>query len=338
VQGEIIMRRRIDAGSRFGALAVAATTTALIAAMTAASAQQPPQQPPPQQPPQQTPTQPPDQPQGRGGRGGRGGGDAAQGRGEAGRGAPAKPLVPLAASTLAANPAQYYGEYVTVTGTIEQSVSPLAFSIDQDKTKSTGKEVLVIPRRLNSPIDPNTYVTVIGDVVKFEELEAQAKAKNFTLNLPADAASKYADKPVILATAVINAGMTDLAKFNPPPMTPEEAMLDKTMKTVGPTNAALRKALEGSNADQVKQNTQILIKAFTDVEAFWKARGKMDAVKFAQEARKASELAELAAVAGKWEEVKSHANTLGQQCSSCHGIYRERGEDGSFYIKPGSSR
>lgn len=329
------MRRRIDAGSRSGALALALTATALVVAIAAAGAQQPPQPPPPQ-----TPTPQADQPPGRGGRGGRGGGgDAAQGRGEAGRGAaPAKPLVPLAASTLAANAAQYYGEYVTVTGTIEQSVSPLAFSIDQDKTKSTGKEVLVIPRRLNSPIDLNTYVTVIGDVVKFEELEAQAKAKNFTLNLPADAASKYAGKPVILATAVINAGMTDLAKFNPPPMTPEEAMLDKTMKTVGPTNAALRKALEGSSADQVKQNTQILTKAFTDVEAFWKARGKMDAVKFAQEARKASELAELAAVAGKWEDVKTHVNTLGQQCSSCHGIYRERGEDGSFYIKPGSSR
>ena len=58
-------------------------------------------------------------------------------------------------------------------------------------------------------------------------------------------------------------------------------------------------------------------------------------MKFAAEARKAAELIELAAAAAKWEDVKTHVNTLGQQCAGCHGVYRERLEDGSFAIKPG---
>ena len=35
-------------------------------------------------------------------------------------------------------------------------------------------------------------------------------------------------------------------------------------------------------------------------------------------------------------ELARMCTTLGQQCAACHGVYRERGEDGSFYIKPGS--
>jgi hypothetical protein len=63
----------------------------------------------------------------------------------AGPAAPAaKPFVPLAASTLAAHPETYYGETVTVTAAVEQTLSKSSFSMDQDKTKATGQEVLVI--------------------------------------------------------------------------------------------------------------------------------------------------------------------------------------------------
>jgi cytochrome c556 len=139
-----------------------------------------------------------------------------------------------------------------------------------------------------------------------------------------------------LATAVIDAAFADLAKFIPPPMTPEEAVLDKAMKSVGGANGALRKGVEASNAELVKTNTAILTKAFAETEAFWKTRGKADAVKMAQEARNAAQAIEVAAGMGNWNEAKAQITTLGQQCSSCHGVYRERGEDGSFFIKPSS--
>lgn len=307
---------------------VAAVTLALTIGFTSMRAQQPP----PQQPQQQQPPEP----QGRGGRGGEPGGAAGQGRGE-GRGqAPAKPLVPAAASSVAANPDRFIGEFVTMTGTVEQVLGKLAFSVDQDRTKSTGAEILVIPVRMNDPIEANTYVTVIGDVIKFDPEEVKKRGRTLPSELTPDLIAKYQGKPVVLANAVINAAMIDLAKFIPPPMTPEEAAFDKVMKGVGPANAALRKAMEASNAELIKTNTDILKKSFADTEAFWKTRGKADAMKFAAEARKATELIELAAAAGKWDDVKTHVNTLGQQCTACHGVYRERGEDGSFFIKPGS--
>jgi cytochrome c553 len=40
-----------------------------------------------------------------------------------------------------------------------------------------------------------------------------------------------------------------------------------------------------------------------------------------------------AITAGKWEEAKTHAATVAQACGQCHGVYRERFDDGSFRIK-----
>ena len=51
--------------------------------------------------------------------------------------------------------------------TTSERLSTLSFSIDQDKTKSTGKEVLVLAPRMNEPVEANTYITAIGEAVKF---------------------------------------------------------------------------------------------------------------------------------------------------------------------------
>ena len=163
-------------------------------------------------------------------------------RGGPGGGAPPpRPILPAAASSIAAKPESFYGQFVTIYATVEQTLAPTAFSVDQDKTKSTGQEVLVLAPRLHEPVQPNTYVTVIGEVVHADAGEIAKKARPGTPALPADVLAKYQGKPVILATAVINAAFTDLARFIPPPMTPEEAVLDKAMKAVGPANGALRK-------------------------------------------------------------------------------------------------
>ena len=42
---------------------------------------------------------------------------------------------------------RHYGAYVAMTATVEQAISKTAFSVDQDKTKATGKEVLGPSRR-----------------------------------------------------------------------------------------------------------------------------------------------------------------------------------------------
>jgi hypothetical protein len=326
---------------------IAAFITTLIASAAAQSAQPPAQQ---QQPPQQQQQQPPAEPaqgqqEGQRGRGQRGQGQQGQQgqppqqegqRGQApAPGTPPKPYIPLAASTLADHPDAYYGEPVTVTGAVEQKLSTLAFSVDQDKTKSTGKEVLVLAPRMNEPIEANTYVTAIGQVVKFDPDEVAKQSKDIKLDLPPDVIAKYRGKPAILATSVINQAGVDVAKRLPPPMTAEEQALQKLMLQIGPANTALRGALDKSESKVVQDNSQVLKQAFMQTEAFWKARGKADAVKWAQDARAHAESIDRAVVAGKWDEVKTEAGALAQQCASCHGAYRERFDDGQFRIKTG---
>lgn len=246
---------------------------------------------------------------------------------------PAKALLPVAASTLATTPDAYYGEPVSVSAAVEQNISRTAFSIDQDKTKSTGKEVLVLAPNLQRHAEANTYVTVIGEVVKFDPATVASKLKDYKLDIAPDVAAKFTGKPVILATSVIDAAGNDVAKRLPPPMTSDEEAFQKMMKQVGTSNGALRKAIEGSDAKLASEQTAALKKTFSEIEAFWRARRKNDAAQWSQDARKLSENIERAAAAGKWDQVKTHATTLGQACQACHGVYRERFDDGSFRIK-----
>jgi len=247
--------------------------------------------------------------------------------------APAKALVPVAASTLAAAPDAYYGEPVSLAGTIERILSRTAFSVDQDRTKSTGKEVLVLAPNLQRQVDQNTYVTVIGEVIKFDPVALGEKLKEYKLDLPPDVAASWVGKPAILATSVIDMAGNDVAKRLPPPMTADEEAYSKLMKQVGSSNAALRKAIEGSDVKLATENTAALKKVFTEVEAFWRGKRKSDATQWSQDARKLSENIERSAAAGNWGDVKTHAGTLGKACQTCHTAYRERFDDGSFRIK-----
>jgi cytochrome c556 len=303
--------------ARSGRVVTAAGAGVLLVALVSLSAQQPPQVPsqPPAQPSTQTPAQPAPAP--------------------AAPGTPPKPLVPLAASTLAANPDPYIGEWVTVTAAVEQTLAPLAFSIDQDKTKSTGKEVLVLAPRMNSPVDLNTYVTVIGEVVRFDPEEIAKKSKDYKVDLPADVIAKYKGKPTVLATAVVNSAGLDVAKKPLPPVTADDEVLTKIMKQVGPANTALRSDIEKMDVNLTKEHATVLKQAFMQAEAFWKSKGKPNAIQWTQEARKAAESVDAAAATSNWEGVKSSAATLGQQCSACHTVYRERLEDGSYRVKLG---
>jgi cytochrome c556 len=290
----------------------------LVAALASLNAQQPPQQPP-QQPRQQPPAQPPAQPQAN----------------PPAPGTPPKPLVPLAASTLAAKPEPYIGEWVSVSAAVEQTLAPLAFSLDQDKTKSTGHEVLVLAPRMNSPVEVNTYVTVIGQVVRFDPEEIAKTSKDYKVDLPPDVIARYKGKPAVLATAVVNSAGLDVAKKPLPPVTADDELLTRIMKQVGPANTALREDIDKMDVEQTKQHAAVLKQAFTETEAFWKSKTKPNALQWSQEARKAAEGIDQAVTAGDWEGVKTAATTLGQQCGSCHTVYRERLDDGSYRVKLG---
>jgi cytochrome c556 len=250
--------------------------------------------------------------------------------------APTKAIVPVAASSVAAKPDQWVGEYVAMTGIVDASVGPLAFTVDQDKTKS-GNDVLVLAQRMSDPVAANTYVTVIGLLMKYDPAKVASTSKAHAGGLPADAAAKYSGKPVILATSVVNDRMLDLARFIPPPMTPEEEALQKAMRGVPAASGEMRKGADASNVEMATKNIATLTAAFTEVETFMKKRGKQDAVKWAADARTNVLLVEKSAKSGQWDAAKIAAASVGSSCGTCHTPYRERLEDGSFRFKAGAT-
>jgi len=299
--------------TRFGAAFVLALT---IASLAAPRAQQPP---PPAAPPKPaTPAAP------------------------AAPAAPApKVLVPVATNTVTANPDAFYGQAVTMTASVEQIHSKSAFSVDQRRVgnatlKGGPTDILVLVPTIQSPVDLKSYVTVLGEVVKFDPAEIAKKAKDYKLDLPADAVARYTGRPAVIATSVINEKFIDVAKRLPPPMTAEEEAFSKVMKGVAPAFAALRAGIDASNVENATKNAAVLKQAFTDTEAFFKPK-KPDATSWAADARKHVESIQAAVTAGKWDEAKATAATLQQACGNCHGTYRERFDDGSFRYKSGGS-
>ena len=248
-------------------------------------------------------------------------------------GTPPKPLVPVAASSVAKNPEPYIGEFVTLTATVESNLSKTGFAVDQDKSKSTGQEVLVLAPNLQKPADPNSYVTVIGQLIKFDPAEVEKNLKGYTLDLPADVQAKYKGKPVVLATAVIDTSGIDIAKKPIPPMTADDLALQKIMTKLPPAQAALRKALDGKDMNLVKEQATILKTAFTDTEAFWKSKNNTEAMTIAAEGKKHADAILINLGLGNLEAAKTSITPLGGTCATCHGKFRDRMDDGTFRIK-----
>jgi hypothetical protein len=252
-------------------------------------------------------------------------------------GTPPKPLVPVAASSVARNPEPYIGEYVTLTATVESNLSKTGFAVDQDKTKTTGQEVLVLAPNLQKPADQNTYVTVIGQLIKFDPAEVEKNLKGYSIDLPADVLAKYKDKPVVLATAVINTEGIDIARKPIPPMSSDELALQKIMVKLPPAQAALRKALDGKDLNLVKEQATILKTAFTDIEAFWKTKNNTEAMNIATEGKKHADGILLNLGLGHLDAAKTSITPMGATCGNCHGKFRDRMDDGTFRIRvPGN--
>ncbi|HYM22372.1 MAG TPA: hypothetical protein VEU08_04165 [Vicinamibacterales bacterium] len=269
---------------------------------------------------------------------------AQEGRGGRGGAVPAaKPYVPTSAASLARNPDPLIGENVTVTASVEQILSKSAFLIVQHQPagatvspkapQGTIKDVLVLAPILNAPVEQDKYVTVGGEVLRFDPAEIAKKVKNYQLDLAPDVVEKYKGRPVVIAKVVVNGSMVDLAMRLPPPYTADEKALDDTMKKVGPASAGLRTSVDGSKMENTADNIALLKKAFTDTEAFWKSKSVPDAAKKALDARVLVESIDREISSGAWDDAKKNVAQLTQACGGCHTPYRERFDDGSFRAK-----
>jgi cytochrome c556 len=248
-------------------------------------------------------------------------------------GAQPKPAVPVATSALTAHADQYAGATVSLTAAVAQVYGGTAFSVTQGNATDRAAEVLVVAPILTAPVQPGSYVTVIGDVIRFEPATLATRMKDAAPALAPDVVDRYRGKPAIVAASVINGAMTDLAKKLPPPMTAGELLLNKAMKQVGPAFTALRQAATASNAADAATQAAALKSGFTEAAAFWKTQTHPDATEWTADALKLAD--EIAALAGKGDvdAVKTAVPKLQQICGNCHTAYRERLDDGSYRYK-----
>src|SRR5581483_6118733 len=108
---------------------------------------------------------------------------AQRGAADGGRGnAPAqKPYVPVGTAAIAKTPDQFLGDLVTLTASVETVLSKSAFAIDQHvKNQPSGTPLLVVAPILNGAVEPGKYVTVAGELVKFDPAAINKAAELIT--------------------------------------------------------------------------------------------------------------------------------------------------------------
>ena len=247
-----------------------------------------------------------------------------------------QPILPVAVTVLASKADPYVGGMVSLTAAVGKPFGATAFSVVQGRTANgagPASDVLVLAPLLTAPVEPGAYVTVIGEVIRFDPAVAAAKMKDAAPQLPADVVDTFRGRPAIVATSVINGAMTDLAKRLPPPMTAEEQALSRQMKVIGPGFNALRQAVTAANSTDAAAHATSLTKAFAEAAAFWKPKPHPDAIQWTEDAKR--ETAAIAAAAGRadWDAVKTSVTRTQSFCQECHGKYRERLDDGTYRFK-----
>lgn len=242
-------------------------------------------------------------------------------------------LLPATASSIVRRPADFLDRTVSMMAAVDEMLSETVFTVDQDRTRSTGEAVLVIAPTLQRAVDPGDYLTVQGRVLRFDPAAIARQAEGYTLDLAPEVVEAYRGRPAVLATVVLTADLVDLARVPPPPMTPAEEAFDGVMKQVGAANGALRAGLQAGSAGQVQEPLNTLATAFGEVERFFSDRGAEDAVGFARQAQGFVETITKAVAAGNWDEAATSSASLAQVCSSCHAAHRVQLEDGSYRVR-----
>jgi cytochrome c556 len=217
-----------------------------------------------------------------------------------------------------------------------------AFLVDQWKmmgpsdVAAIGKPVLVIAPYLTNTLDHRSYLIVRGELLKFDTAALARVASEYKLDLGPELWEMFQGQPMLLAASVISSTYAELSKKPIRPPTANELALSDAMKTITPAFAALKTAVEGSNAADVAKNAAQLKPAFARTEKIWDDVGQSSAGQWARDAQEFIASIEHSAAQGDWDRVKFAAGKLNALCGSCHTTFRDRAEDGTFRMKAGT--
>jgi hypothetical protein len=150
-------------------------------------------------------------------------------------------------------------------------------------------------------------------------------------------------RPILLLTGAALVGAVTMAAQGAPAQQPPaaaavknwtDADLDKLMKDIGSTTGALRKSIDGQNADMAKEQADKTNHLFEDVDDFWNARNVRDAADWADDAAEHAEHIRDAVDGKDFAKAAEHMKLLQSMCGTCHTKYRDKGPDGQYRIKP----
>jgi cytochrome c556 len=100
----------------------------------------------------------------------------------------------------------------------------------------------------------------------------------------------------------------------------ELATYQTSMRAAAAANGAMRDALTANDTATGSAKAKDMSAAFDTIAAFWKAKGKDDAVKFADAASAAGKAA---AAATTIDDQKAAMGKVGASCLACHALYRD---------------
>ncbi|MGE0445436.1 MAG: hypothetical protein AB7P99_09425 [Vicinamibacterales bacterium] len=250
--------------------------------------------------------------------------------------------MPVTTTAITGNPEAFVGKLVTVSARVEALLTPTAFVVDQQRavnaheTSAAGAPLLVLAPYLTRAVPHGRYVLLRGRVVRFAAAAIGGVAEGYTVDLPAGLAARYSGAPVLVATSVLDPTYMELGAKPLPPPTPAELAMGAEMKRIAASVETLRDAAQGMNVDGVAEPVATLVQSFGQVEAMWEDLGQSAAAEWAREARRQAVAIEGAAAGGDWGAVTTASGALNQTCQACHGAYRDRVEDGTFRMRPGS--
>jgi hypothetical protein len=108
------------------------------------------------------------------------------------------------------------------------------------------------------------------------------------------------------------------------------------MKAAVQANVETQKALKAGVAADAVAPAKAAAAAFADIEAFWVAQKKDDAVKLAAQAKTAFTDAAAAAAKGDTAAAQMAAGNALGTCKQCHGLYREGDATTGYKFKAGA--
>jgi len=263
-------------------------------------------------------------------------------RGRRGGGGNANAGLPVATNAILRNPTAYYGKQITVSAGVERMLTKTAFLVDQWKmagpgdVQPIGRPVLVIAPYLTNALDHRNYLIVRGELLKFDTAALARVASEYKLDLGPELWETFQGQPMLLAASVLSSTYTELAKKPIPPPTTNELALSDAMKAINPAFAALKTAVDDSNASGVAKNAAQLKPAFAQTEKIWDDVGQSSAGQWARDAQEFLSSIERDAAAADWDHVKYAAGKLNSLCGNCHTTFRDRADDGSFRMKAGT--